>query len=234
MEFYHGQETLTVIQWVLRAITAFLFLLFAAKIMGQRSIAQLRLLDFIVAISIGNIIAHPLSDEKIGIKGTLVTMSAFVVLYIFGVMLSMKWQRFRNWVEPSPYPIIKNGQVIDKNLIKARISIDFLLSELRKGQIDGIEKVSLALWEPGGAISFFLSPQHQTVTPADLSLPTKPFSFQKTVIKEGKVDVNELNNLDKDEIWLKNKIKSTYNVEVKDILLATVDNTENVKIFLYQ
>ncbi|MFF6015923.1 hypothetical protein [Lysinibacillus fusiformis] len=31
--------------------------------MGQRSISQLRLLDFAMAITLGNIIAHPLSDE---------------------------------------------------------------------------------------------------------------------------------------------------------------------------
>jgi uncharacterized membrane protein YcaP (DUF421 family) len=33
--------------------------------MGKRSISQLRRLDFTMALSLGNIIAHPLSDEQL-------------------------------------------------------------------------------------------------------------------------------------------------------------------------
>ncbi|GMB08353.1 hypothetical protein B1no1_10630 [Thermolongibacillus altinsuensis] len=155
MDFFHGQESLTAIQWILRAIVAFFFLLFAAKIMGQRSISQLRLLDFMMALLLGNIIAHPLSDEQLGLKGSMTTMAVLVSLYTVGVFLSLKWGKFRNWLEPSPFPIIKSGQIVYKNLAKARVSIDFLLSELRKEKIEDVQKIALALWEPDGTISFF-------------------------------------------------------------------------------
>ena len=68
MDFFQSQETLTSIEWVLRAVVAFFFLVIVAKAMGQRAISQLRLLDFVIALVIGNIIAHPLSDEKSGAK----------------------------------------------------------------------------------------------------------------------------------------------------------------------
>ncbi|HZG59853.1 MAG TPA: DUF421 domain-containing protein [Anoxybacillus sp.] len=233
MDFFHSQESLTAIQWILRAIVAFFFLLFAAKIMGQRAISQLRLLDFIMALSLGNIIAHPLSDEQLGLKGSMITMTVLVVLYTVGVFLSLKWCKFRNWLDPSPFPIIKNGKIIYKNLAKARISIDFLLSELRKEKIEDAQKVALALWEPDGTISFFLNPEHQALTPADMKLVAKPFAFPRTIIKEGKIDFNELNQIGKDEMWLKNRIKITYNADIKDILLATIDDNDNIKIFLY-
>ncbi|WP_181536798.1 DUF421 domain-containing protein [[Anoxybacillus] calidus] len=234
MDFFHSQESLTAIQWILRAIVAFFFLLFAAKIMGQRSISQLRLLDFILALLLGNIIAHPLSDEQLGLKGAMITMTVLIILYTVGVFLSLEWYKFRNWLEPSPFPIIKNGQILYKNLTKARISIDFLLSELRKEKIEDVQKVALALWEPDGTISFFLNPQHQALTPADMQLMTKPFAFPRTIIKEGKIDFSELNQIGKDEMWLKNRIKITYNADINDILLATIDNNDNIKIFLYK
>lgn len=153
MEFFSEQESLSFIQWVLRAIVAFFFLLIVTKIMGQRSISQLRLIDFMMAILIGNIIAHPLSDEQLGLKGSMITMSVLVVLYTIGVYLSIKWKTLRKFLEPTPFPLIKNGKIMYKSLLKARISIDILLSELRKQKIDDIEKVSLALWEPGGSLS---------------------------------------------------------------------------------
>ncbi len=78
MDFFYSQESLTAIQWILRAIVSFFFLLFVAKIMGQRSISQLRILDFIMALSIGNIIAHPLSDEHLGMKGSMITITVWL------------------------------------------------------------------------------------------------------------------------------------------------------------
>jgi uncharacterized membrane protein YcaP (DUF421 family) len=233
MDFFSGQESLNAVQWGLRAIVGFFFLVFVAKIMGQRSISQLRLLDFVMALLLGNIIAHPLSDEQLGLKGSMITMSVLVILYLTGVFLSLRWNPLRKVFDPSPLPLIENGKINYKNLNKARISVDILLSELRKEKTEDIQKVALALWEPGGTISIFLYPQHQPITHSNFTSTIKPFHFPKTIIKERKIDYNELRQLGKDKQWLLNRIKTTYNVELNDILLATIDNNENLKIFLY-
>lgn len=234
MEFIHGQDSLTTIQWILRAVVAFLFLLFSAKIMGQRSISQLRLIDFVIALIIGNIMAHPLSDENLGLKGSMITMTVLVLLYLMGVFLSLKWHKFRNFVDHQPFPLIKDSQILYKNLAKARISLDLLLSELRKQKVSDVQHVALALWEPDGNISIFLHPQQQAITQADMQIPSKLFTFPRTVIKEGKLDFNELSELGKDEIWLKSKLTEEYEGELNNILMATVDQTEKLTIFLYR
>ncbi|QGQ46116.1 DUF421 domain-containing protein [Metabacillus sediminilitoris] len=234
MDFFSSQESLTTIQWALRAIVGFFFLALIAKIMGQRSISQLRFLDYVMALLIGNIIAHPLSDEELGLKGSMITMSVLVILYVAFVYISLRCNAIRKICEPSPLTLIENGQIFYKNLNKARISIDFLLTELRKEKTDDIKKVSLALWEPGGTISIFLKSQHQPITSADVTLTKKPFELPRTIIKERKIDYNELEQLGKDEQWLLNKINNTYRVNINDVLLATIDKNENIKIFLYQ
>lgn len=233
MDFFQSQESLTVIEWILRAIVSFFFLLFVAKLMGQRSISQLRLLDFVMALIIGNIIAHPLSDPVLDLKGSLTTITVLVFLYLIGVFSSLKWSKFRKIVESPPIPLIKDGQIMYKGLSKARISLDVLLSELRKEKIVAPEKVSLALWEPNGTISLFINPQYQAVTPSDLQLVTTAFHYPNTIIKEGKIVLKELNRIGKDELWLTNKIKNTYNLDIKEILLATKDEEDNIKVFLY-
>ncbi len=233
MEFFNSQESLTTIQWVLRAVFAYFFMLIIAKVMGQRSISQLRLLDFVIALIIGNIIAHPLSDEQLGLKGSIITMSVLVVLYATSIFISLKMNKLRKFIDPPPFPIIENGHIIYKNLGKAKISLDYLLSEIRKDKIDDIQKISLALWEPDGTISFFLEQKYQTVTKEDLQIKGDKFSLPRTVIKEGKVDIDELQKMNRDELWLGNKIKSTYQVDISDILLATVDMNEQINVVLY-
>ncbi|MDM5335219.1 DUF421 domain-containing protein [Ureibacillus composti] len=232
MDFFSAQESLTSIQWVLRAIVAFFFLFFVVKIMGLRSISQLRLLDYSMAILIGNIIAHPLSDEGLGLKGSLISMSVLVCLYLVGIYLMNKFIPFREFVAPPPIPLIKNGEINSKNLKKTRISIDVVLSEMRKQSVEDIKKVALALWEPDGEISFFLSPEYQSVTKSDLNIISEPFSYPTTIIKEGKINYEVLSNSIYNEETLKNKIKTTYNVEINDILLATFDQNNQLQIFL--
>ena len=234
LDFFHSQESLTAVQWILRAIISFFFLLLVTKIMGQRSLSQLRLLDFIMALSIGNIIAHPLSDHDLGMKGSMITMGVLVILYLLLIFLSLKWLKFTKFVDPSPFPLIKDGKIIYKGLTKARIPIDVLLTELRKKQIHDIQQVALALWESDGTISFFLESQYQAITPKDMKLTTKPFSFPITIIKDGKIDFEELKQTDKDEEWLEEEIRVVYSVEIKNILLATIDNNDKINVFLYR
>ncbi|MBU8568111.1 DUF421 domain-containing protein [Virgibacillus pantothenticus] len=233
MEFFGGQESLNAIQWSLRAIIGFFFLVIVAKLMGQRSISQLRFLDFVMAILIGNIIAHPLSDEQLGLKGSMITMSVLVISYLTVVFLSLRWDSLRKIFDPPPIPLIEYGKINYKNLNKARISVDILLSELRKEKTEDIQKVALALWEPGGTISIFLYPQHKPITHSNFNSTLKPFDFPKIIIKEQKIDYNVLNQLGIEEQWLLNKIKTTYNVNLSDILLATIENNEDLKIYLY-
>lgn len=229
LDFFQSQESLTTMEWILRGIVSFVFLLLAAKVMGQRSISQLRFLDFIMALTLGNIIAHPLSDEELGLKGSMITTIVLVVLYIIATWLSLKWPFFKHYLDPSPITLVKNGLIQFHNLSKARISIDFLFSELRKEKAEDIQKVALAVWEPGGTISVFMDTPYQPVTPADLKLETEPFTISRPIIIDGKVDMSLLQEIGKDLDWLHSKIAPAH-TNIHDVILATVEN-ENVRVF---
>jgi uncharacterized membrane protein YcaP (DUF421 family) len=233
MDFFHGQETLTSIQWILRAVFAFFFLALSAKVMGQRSIAQLRLLDFVIALIIGNIMAHPLSDEGLGLIGSMITMTVLIILYTAGIFISLKWHAFRMFLDPPAFPLITNGKISYKNLKKARLTIEDLLSELRKQQIEDPEKVAAALFESDGKISCFLKADHQTVTNLDLNLAPAPFDLPVTIIREGSINQKELQRFGKDEEWLVSELKTVHQSKVNEILLAIMDQQGSLRVFLY-
>ncbi|WP_036719518.1 DUF421 domain-containing protein [Paenibacillus sp. JCM 10914] len=230
MDFFVSKESLTSIEWILRAIVSFVFLLLVTKLMGQRSISHLRLLDFIIALTLGNIIAHPLSDERLGLKGSMITTIVLIVLYVTATWLSLKWPFFKRYLDPSPITLVKNGLIQFQNLSKARISIDFLFSELRKEKVEDIQKVSLAVWEPGGTISVFMDTQYQPLTPAVMKLATQPFTISRPIIVDGKIDMNLLQEIGKDLDWLKIKIAPIHK-NIHDVILATVTENENVTVY---
>ncbi|HZG70077.1 MAG TPA: DUF421 domain-containing protein [Chondromyces sp.] len=234
MDFFHSQETLTTIEWILRAIVAFFFLLVVAKVLGQRTISQLRLLDFVIALVIGNIIAHPLSDEHLGLKGSVITTIVLVTLYLGGIFIILKWAWFRRLINHAPITVVKDGEILYQGLKHARISIDVLLEELRKEKVADVKKVALAVWEAEGRMSVFLSPKYEPLTPASFQMKTEPFDLPRTIIKEGKINFKELKQAHKDENWVVSNLERLYQTDVKNVLLATIDKKDHLTVFLYK
>ncbi|OQB16058.1 MAG: hypothetical protein BWY15_00187 [Firmicutes bacterium ADurb.Bin193] len=234
MDFFYSQESLTAAQWALRAVVAFFFMVVVAKALGQRAISQLRLLDFVIALVIGNIIAHPLSDENIDLKGSMITTIVLVALYLCGIFGILKSQSLRKIFNNSPVIVVKDGEIIYKGLKKARISLDILLEELREAKAEDVKKVALAIWEADGKMSVFLHPKYEPVTPSFYQMEAQAFDFPVTVVKEGKIDYNELKQINRDEDWLKSGLKNLYQTDVKKVLLCTVNNKGELKVFLYK
>lgn len=234
MSFLQGQETLTIVQWILRATMGFFFLLIIAKVLGQRTIAQLRILDFAIVLVIGDIIAHPLSDEHIGVIGAAISSIALAAIYISIVFSILKFPSLRKLINSAPIIIVKDGKIIYKGLERARISIDILLEELRKEKVINIEKVALAIFESDGKISVFMDSSNNPATVSQLNLFVEPFELPKVVIKEGKINNNQLKEINKNEQWITSKVEELYQTNVKNILLATIDSKGNLVLFLYR
>lgn len=230
LDFFESQPSLTNMEWVLRGIVSFVFLLLVSKAMGQRSISQLRFLDFIIALTLGNIIAHPLSDEELELKGSMITTVVLIVLYVAATWLGLKWPLFKRFLDPSPLTLVQNGNIRFRNLSKARISVEFLFSELRKEKAEDIQKVSLAVWEPGGTISVFKDTPYQPVTPADMKVQTQPFEITRPIVVDGKIDLSLLREIGKDVPWLQTQIAS-FHVPLSQIKLATVTGDNKIRVF---
>lgn len=230
MDIFFSQGSVTIVQWIIRAVVAFSVLLIAAKFLGQRAISQLRLIDFIIAIILGNILAHPLSDENAKMAGPITTTLALVIIYNLFLQISLRFRKLSKILSPAPLTIVRNGEILYKNMAKAKITLDFLLSEIRLQKVDDIKKIALALWEPGGLISIFLDSTYQTLTPNDMQIPKSPFFLPLVVIREGQIDLKALHEINKTKGWLIEVLINTYNKDPKDILLATVDANYNVQI----
>ena len=97
-----------------------------------------------------------------------------------------------------------------------------------------MKSIALAIWEPNGKISVFFNPESEPVTPSSLNIKMEPFNLPRTIVEEGKINFNELKGLHKGEDWLVSKLEKLYQTEVKNVLLATLDNKDNLKVFLYK
>jgi uncharacterized membrane protein YcaP (DUF421 family) len=90
------------------------------------------------------------------------------------------------------------------------------------------------LWESDGKISIFLDPNYEALTPANYQMKPEPFDLPQTIIKEGKIDFSVLEQTNKEEGWLVNTLQTLHQTEIHNVLLATIDSKNNLKIFLYK
>lgn len=123
---------------ILRSFIAFVLLIAMARILGRKALSQMTFFDFAVVITFGSVAAN------IGIGQNSTFHSGVTVLITLGLLgllsgfIHTKSFRFRKLINSEPLVIIKDGQILEANMKKGRMTINELTSMLRyKNIIDG-------------------------------------------------------------------------------------------------
>ena len=65
-----------------------------------------------------------------------------------------RFRRVQPLLEPQPMIVVQDGEVIESNLRKERMTVDELLAEARQQQISSLDEVRWAVLESSGKVSF--------------------------------------------------------------------------------
>ncbi|MDR4241458.1 YetF domain-containing protein, partial [Bacillus mycoides] len=74
---------------------------------------------------------------------------------IISSVLMLKWVRWRRFLESVPITLIHIGAIDFRNLKKARITTEYLFSELCMRNVSDIQTINLALLEASGVVTIF-------------------------------------------------------------------------------
>lgn len=207
----------------IKSLVAAVTLFILARIMGKKQISQLTYFDYVVGISIGSVAAMLSLDRSISYAEGITSMvvwAAFPILFSF---ISAKSMRGRKLLDGTPTILIQNGKIIEKNLAKAKFTINDLLEELRIKDAFNIADVEFALLETSGKISVLKKSPKQSGGNSDLEAPINNQSLCANVIIDGKIMVKSLSLLKINETWLMNELEKNNIHTVKDVLLASYD-----------
>jgi uncharacterized membrane protein YcaP (DUF421 family) len=139
---------------VVRAIVAFLFVFLLTRLIGRRELSSLQPFDLVLLIVIGDLIQQGVTQNDLSVTGLVLTVGVFALLTLAASYVGFRFPRIRPILEPEPLILIEDGNVIERNLKKERLTPDELAAEARLQQIDSLEKVKWAVLETGGQISF--------------------------------------------------------------------------------
>ena len=139
---------------VIRAAIAFLFILLLTRIVGRRELNTLEPFDLILLVTIGDLVQQGVTQNDFSITGMTLAVGTIAVLTVLFSYLSWRFQALRPVLEGQPLILIEDGNVIDKNLRRNRLTPEEIAAEARNQQIDSLEKVRWAVLETSGKISF--------------------------------------------------------------------------------
>lgn len=223
MPFWEGQAELTVLQWFLRALVVFWFLLLVTKLMGQREIGRLNLFDFLVSITIGSIVAGALNSSSNNLKGAILSVGTLVIFDILLSYISLKFSKLRRVLAEEPIILIQNGKILENALKKTRINLDDLMAQLRQKNYFFLHQVEFAVLESNGKISVLAKSQNRPVTPEDLEINTQYEGYPSILIEDGNILTDNLRLINLTEEWLVEQLKRNNILSPKDVFVAMLD-----------
>src|SRR4051812_17102460 len=139
---------------VLRAIVLFAFMFLLTRIMGRRELSSLEPFDLILLVVLGDSIQQGLTQDDYSITGAVIAVSTIAALQVIVSYTSFRFPRARRVLDGDPIVLMQDGEVIERNLKRERITVEELAEQARAQQLATLGDVQWAVFEPNGTISF--------------------------------------------------------------------------------
>jgi uncharacterized membrane protein YcaP (DUF421 family) len=203
------------------------------KLMGNREMSQLSMFDYVSSIALGSIAGEMAVMSTDSVLEPFVSMVIFAGCTIFISFITCKSIYLRRFFEGQAILLYQNGQVFEKNLLKAKMDMDELLSVCRISGYYDLEEVHTVYLETNGKVSVLPLAKNRPATPQDLSLnPTQSLPMANVII-DGKILKDNLKSTGKNEKWIEKQLQSNNITDIKDVILATYDSTQD-KLNVYK
>lgn len=211
------------IEIIIQTVLAFFSILFITRLLGRQQISQLTLYEYINGITFGSIAATLATDINQKTFHHLIGLILFGLLTGLVSIVSLKKRSIRKIIDGEPIVVIEKGKILEKNLKRARYSMDEFNELLRQKDCFSPDEVEYALLEINGDLSIIKRQDKRNVTLGDLSLIGSVDSVPTEIIIGGHIIYENLKKRKLSGRDLLNNLKMYGVSRIEDVVYATVD-----------
>ena len=217
------------IEILLRTLSLFILVLFSARILGKKNMESVTPFTFMSYIVIA-VISALISTKVIkNLAFGFIALGGWVILPIAIDYLSIKSKWIHDVVNGKGTVLIKNGKIMEENLLKARITGEELLRDLRTKNVFNLADVEFALMESNGEINVLMKSDKKPLTAYDIGKKVAPKSESQTVILDGTPLNGPLTSLGLNQNWLKTQLDKM-GVSIDNVFIGQVDSSGDLYI----
>ena len=139
---------------VVRAFFAFVFVFLLTRLIGRRELSSLEPFDLILLVVVGDLMQQGITQSDMSFTGAVLATGTFAVMVLAVSYLGFRFRRLEPLLDPQPLIVVQDGEVIEGNLRKERMTVPELLAEARLQQIASLDEIEWAVLESNGRVSF--------------------------------------------------------------------------------
>lgn len=217
---------MSTVTYIFRCLLMLIITWVGVRIIGKKSIAQMTGYELAGILLLTTAAAEPLVYK-------IASNAAIGVLTISLATLFIGWLSLHNRMynlDSKPSIVISKGQILKTELAKNKINVSFLMSMLRLQGYASYTEVEYAIIEPNGNLSVVAKSQERPVKPKDMQIQTPYEGLPLPLIIDGEILKENLSFGMLDEIWLKGELNKNGIINMKEVLLASLDSTGTLNI----
>ncbi len=138
---------------VIRATVVFFFVFLVTRISGRRELGSMEPFDLILLVVLGDLVQQGITQSDNSVTGTFVVISTIALLSVLVSWLSFRSARIRLIAGGEPIVLVKDGELIEPNLRRERLTRADVEEEARQQQVASISDIRWAILERNGHIS---------------------------------------------------------------------------------
>ena len=139
---------------VVRGVAIFTFLYVLMRVVGRRELSSLEPFDLILLVVIGDAVQQGLTQDDYSVTGAFLAIGTIALMQLLVSFTNFRFPKLRPFLDGEPIVIVQNGNPIDKNMRRERVTLDDLMSAARLQNIASLDDIEWAVMETSGAISF--------------------------------------------------------------------------------
>ena len=202
---------------VVRTVLVYLAVVVAMRLMGKRQLGELQPAELVTTLLISNVASICIDEPDLPLSASLVPIFLITALEILNSTLVWFCPRYAQLLLGKPVTIIRNGEILQEELARLRITAADLAEALRCRDIFSPQEVYWGVVEPNGSITTAVMPA------GDEDAPLLPLLIDRTVYRDN------LAFFGLDETAL-DRMLETQNTSRRDVLLLLYNGEKTVLI----
>ena len=142
-----------IVRTIIVGTLAYVFLVFALRISGKRTLAKLNAFDLVVTVAFGSTLASILLSEDVAMAEGVTALVLLIVLQYTVTTLSVRSEKFAHAVRSEPTLLLRDGAPLPEAMRRARVTRAELETVVRTGGQRGLAGISAVILESDGSFS---------------------------------------------------------------------------------
>ncbi|WP_294615887.1 YetF domain-containing protein [uncultured Gilliamella sp.] len=199
------------LQMAPKFLLALVILLIYVKLSGKSQIAPMSQLDQVGSMVIGALVGGALLSPNVSAWEAAGLVAIWAGLLVLIRFIKSKNSRLRDAIDGEPIQLVKNGSLITDNFIKANLPVRDFETLVNIQGISSFDQLKQVWYELNGSLTIIKKGEK------DIAV---------LIIENGGISHDNVEQIHKDEDWVKQEVKKQGYEDIKDIFCAEWFNNQ--------